>query len=180
MVTISQQPTVTTAMPAVTRASLQLSDGLMLGGDGSGGSNELDLLDLVIFVARGRGKFDLLADLAADQGPAERRIEADSPVAGVRLNLANQLVFDLLIVFVGQGYGRPEHDLVAGQGRRVDDDGAAELVLDVGDGRLDLALPLLGGVIFGILAEVAMGAGILDRLDDLGALDQMNSTFLIE
>ena len=37
--------------------------------------------------------------------------------------------------------------------------------------RLDLALALLGGMIFGIFAKIAMGARVLDRLDDLGPLD---------
>src|SRR4051812_6233878 len=72
IVTISQQAAVTRAMPAVTRARLQLSLGLMPGGAVADPSNELDLLDLVIFVARGGREFDLLADLATDQRPAQR------------------------------------------------------------------------------------------------------------
>jgi hypothetical protein len=35
--------------------------------------------------------------------------------------------------------------------------------------RFDLALPLLGGVIFGVFRKVAVGARFLDRLDDLRA-----------
>ena len=74
--------------------------------------DELDLLDLVIAVARRRRHLDLVADLAADQRPAERRIVADPPVLGVGLGLADQLVSDLLLVLVEQGDGRAEHDLV--------------------------------------------------------------------
>ena len=33
-----------------------------------------------------------------------------------------------------------------------------------------MALPLLGGVIFGVLGKVAMSARFLDRVDDLGPL----------
>jgi hypothetical protein len=50
----------------------------------------------------------------------------------------------------------------------IDHQRAAQPVLDVGDGRLDLALPLLGGMIFGILRQVAVGARFLDRVDDRG------------
>ncbi len=46
----------------------------------------------------------------------------------------------------------------------------------IGDLRLDLALALLGGVIFGILGEIAMGARFLDRVDDRRALDRLQMT----
>ena len=42
-------------------------------------TRELDLLDLVGAVARGRRDLDVLAGLAPDQRPAERRIVADRP-----------------------------------------------------------------------------------------------------
>src|SRR4029078_9685807 len=77
------------------------------------GSDELDLLDLVVTVAGGRRDLDLVALLAPDQRPAERRIVADPPILGVGLGLADQLVPDLLAVLVGQGDGRAKHDLVA-------------------------------------------------------------------
>jgi hypothetical protein len=38
--------------------------------------------------------------------------------------------------------------------------------------RLDLALALLGRVIFGIFRQIAVGAGFLDRVDDLRPLDR--------
>ncbi len=46
-----------------------------------------------------------------------------------------------------------------------------ELVLEVGDARLGDALLLLGGMIFGILRQIAVGARFGDLLDDARALD---------
>ena len=34
-----------------------------------------------------------------------------------------------------------------------------------------MSLPLLGGMIFGVLGEIAMGARFLDRVDDRGPLE---------
>ncbi len=53
---------------------------------------------------------------------------------------------------------------------RIDDLRAAHLVLEVGDLRLDLALAFLGGVVFGVLRQIAVRARFLDRFDDLGTL----------
>ena len=46
-----------------------------------------------------------------------------------------------------------------------------QLVLEVGHARLGDALLLLGGVIFRVLGEIAMGPGVGDLLDDPRALD---------
>ena len=73
--------------------------------------------------------------------------------------------------------GRAEHHLVARQRRRIDDHRAAQTVLEVGDGRLDLALALLGRMIFGIFAQVAVRARDLDRLDDRRALARLRRRF---
>ncbi len=76
-----------------------------------------------------------------------------------------------LVVLVDQSDGRAEHDLVARQRRRIDDDGAGELVLELHHLRLDMALALLGGMVFGVLRQVAVGARGLDILDVLRPLD---------
>src|SRR3546814_9412915 len=88
---------------------------------------------------------------------------ADLADLGVGLGLADDLIFDRLVVLVGEGDGRAEHDAVARQRRRVDDLRARQAILEVADGRLDLTLTFLGGVIFGIFREVAVGARFLDR-----------------
>src|SRR3569623_1042216 len=132
--------------------------------------DECDLADLVPAVARGHGHFDLVADHPADQRAAERRVVADPPGLGIGLGLADDLVRHRLVVLVLQRDGRAEHHLVARQVLGIDDLGATQFVLDVGDRRLYLALTLLGGMVFGVFRQIAMRARFLDRLDDLGAL----------
>src|SRR3569623_798586 len=129
-------------------------------------SDELDLRDEIIAIAGRHRDLDLAGDLATDQRAAERRVVRDAPTLGIRLGLSDYLVLDRLFVLGEQGDGRAEHALVARQLGRVDDQRAAELVLDIGDRRLDLALALLGGEIFGVFRQVAMGARFLDRIDD--------------
>src|SRR3546814_8160688 len=75
-------------------------------------SDEFDLGHQIIFVARGHGHLDLVVELAADQRAAERRIIADPAVLGVGLGLSDDLVFDQLVVLVGQGDGRAKDDAV--------------------------------------------------------------------
>src|SRR3546814_1720735 len=56
---------------------------------------------------------------------------------------------------------------------------ARQAVLDVGDHRLDLALPLLGGMIFGIFRQVAMRARFLDRFHDRGTFNRPQTMKLL-
>ncbi len=95
-------------------------------------------------------RLDVLAHLLADQRAAERRIVGDAAVAGVGLGLADDLVALRLVVVVEHGDGRAEHDLVARERGRIDDLRAGHPILDLGDLRLDLALPLLGGMVLGV------------------------------
>ena len=55
--------------------------------------------------------------------------------------------------------------------RHVDHVGARELVLELGDGAFVERLLLLGGVILGVLRQVAVGARLRDLLDDARPLD---------
>jgi len=88
------------------------------------------------------------------------------------LGLANKLPNGLLLgVLVDQGDGRAEGDGVAGKLRHVDDFGARELVLELGDVALVERLRFLGGVIFGVLGQIAVGPGVRDLLDDARPLD---------
>jgi hypothetical protein len=107
-----------------------------------------------------------MAMIAVDEGPAKRGVIADASDPGVGFLLPNQLVADFLVVLVDQCNGGAEHDLVARQGGGVDDQGAAQPVLDLRNARLDMTLAFLGGVIFRVLAEIAMSARHLDRIDD--------------
>ena len=51
---------------------------------------------------------------------------------------------------------------------------------DVVDRRLDLALAFLGGVVLGVLGQVAVRAGFLDRLDDRGTLDGLEVAHFVD
>ena len=93
-----------------------------------------------------------------------------APDLGVGLGLADDLVANWLLLVVEQRHGRPEHDPVTRKRGRIDNLGPANLVLNIGDRHFDLALPLLGRMIFGIFGQVAMRARLLDRLDDPGPL----------
>src|SRR5688500_12879531 len=177
----SQAAAVTAEMASVTRAECQLSGGLT--GDSrelpKAGSDELDLLDHIIAVARRRRHLDLVADRAADQRAAERRGITDPADLGVRLGLADDLVGHRLAVLVLELDGGAEDDLVAAQRLGIDDQSAAEAVLHLGDLRLDMALPFLGGMVFGVLRKVAMAARHLDRLDDRGTFDRFKVPDLV-
>ena len=73
----------------------------------------------------------------------------------------------------------PNLTLRAGQLGDVDHFGAADLVFQFHDAAFDEALAFLGGVIFGILRQVAMGARFRDRLDDLMAVHVLQMVDLV-
>src|SRR5690349_12778131 len=132
----------------------------------------LDLLDLVGLGAAGRVHLDGFALLLVDQRARDRRGDRNPPLLGVGLGLADDLPHLLLVgVLVDQRDGRAERNRVAGQFRHVDDVGARKLVLELGDAPFVQGLLLLGGVILGVLRQVAMRARIGDLLDDARPLD---------
>ncbi len=89
---------------------------------------------------------------------------------GVGFGLADDLPDLLLVgVLVDQRDGRAEGDRVARQLRDVDHVGARQLVLELGDAALVERLRFLGGVIFGVLRQVAVRARVGDLLDDARA-----------
>ena len=74
-------------------------------------------------------------------------------------------------ILVDQRHRRAELDGVAGQLRHVDHLGARELVLELGDAALVERLRFLGGVIFGVLRQVAVRARLGDLLNDARPFD---------
>ena len=90
------------------------------------------------------------------------------PMRGVGLVGADDLVAHLLAVGGAEPDRRPEGDPRALL-RRLDDLGPAQLGLELPDPPLDEPLPLLGGVILGVLGEVPVGARLGDGLDDAAA-----------
>src|SRR6185312_2872173 len=79
----------------------------------------------------------------------------------------------LVGVFIDQGDGGAELDGVAGELADIDDIGAREFVLDLGNAALIMRLLLLGGVIFRVFGEIAMRARFGNMLDDTRALDRL-------
>jgi len=69
--------------------------------------------------------------------------------------------------------GCAEHHAAIGvDRRRIDHLRVGELGFDFGDAALDEALPLLRGIVVGILREITMRARFRDRLDDRRSLDR--------
>ena len=103
---------------------------------------------------------------------ASGRGDRDAAGLGIGLRLADDLPDLLLLgVLVDQRHRRAKLDGVAGQLRHVDHFGTRELVLKLGDGALVERLLLLGGMILGVLREIAVRARIGDLLDDPWPLD---------
>src|SRR5262249_39936565 len=138
-----------------------------LAGGGAAPLSPLDLFDFVGLGAAWRHYLDAGALALADERACERRGDRDLAFLGVGLGFAHQLPHLFLFgVLVEKRHGRAERDAVAREFRDVDDLGARELVLELGDARLVVRLRLLGRVVFGILRQVAVGARIGNLLDD--------------
>ena len=97
-------------------------------------SAPLDLGDLIGLGAARRHDLDGCALLLANQRARQRRGDGDAALLGVRLDLADDLPHRLLVgVFVDQRHGGAELDGVTGELGDVDDVGARQLVLKLGD-----------------------------------------------
>src|SRR5215475_7415546 len=121
------------------------------------GSTPLDLLDFVHLRAAGSSHFDAGALRLADEGARERRRNRNFAFPRVSLRLADDLPYGLPAgIFVDQGDGGSELDGGAGQLGNVDDLGARELILEIGDPGLILCLRLHGGVILGVLRNIGV------------------------
>src|SRR6202043_2777521 len=131
----------------------------------------LQLDDFIGLGAAGRDDLDLGAFLLANQRAGERRGDGNLALLGVGLRLADDLPHRLLVgVLVDQRDGGAKGNGVARKLRHVDDFGARQLVLELGDAALVERLRFLGGMIFGVLREIAVGARIGDLLDDARTL----------
>src|SRR5207342_2836627 len=132
----------------------------------------LDLLDLVSLGAAGRVDLDGFAFLLVDQRARDRGGDRNATLLGVRLGLADDLPYLLLVgVLVDQRDGRAEGDRVTRQLGNINHVGARQLVLELGDAALIERLRFLRGVIFGVLRQVAVRARVGDLLDDAGPLN---------
>src|SRR5262245_49069816 len=135
-------------------------------------SPPLDFLDLVSLGAARRHDLDRgtlgLANECAGEWGGDRNLT----LLGICLRLADDLPYPALVgILVNQRDGGTKLDRVAGQLRYVDDFGAREPILELGDAALVKRLGLFGSVILGVLRQVAMRARIRDLLDDARPLD---------
>src|SRR6185369_14856883 len=133
--------------------------------------------DLVASQAGGCLHLGDVADDLADQRARDRRADRDQPLPEIGLVVADDLVGHLgAAVLVLEIDRRAEDDAAAGvEGRRVDDLRRRELALDLGDATFDEALLVLGGLVLGVLRDVAVRARLGDRLDRGVALDRLQA-----
>ena len=116
----------------------------------------------------------MVADLAADQGCADGALIADAVQVHIGLGGAGQVVLlgVLRIVALGQNLDmHTDGGGVVGQLALVHDAGQLEGGLQIGDAGLHRSLFLLGGIILGVLAQVAIAAGNLDLVGNFLTLD---------
>src|SRR6056297_2147439 len=144
------------------------------GAMGRAFASDIGHLDhLVGTLAARRADLDAVALLLADEGAGDRRFHVEQALLDIGLVLAHDLPgVPGLGVLVDQRHGGAELDR-ARQARGVDHLGEAEDALDLLEATLDEGLLLLGGMILGILAEIAMLARLGDGADDGGALDRL-------
>src|SRR3569833_541394 len=134
-------------------------------------SDVFEVENLVAFGAAGGGDLEAVALGLADHGAGDRRRNRDAALAGIRFGIADDHVFALFLgVLVDDLDGRPELHGVAAQLLDVDDVGEREQGFELLDAALVEALLLLGGVIFGVFAEIAVGARLGNGGDDARAL----------
>ena len=132
---------------------------------------ELDLGDLVGHAAAGDVDGHFIAHNVAEKGAAHRGIDGDGALGKVGFIRAKQGKRGLVVgIHVHNMDGRAKGHTVAAQGVEVDDGVLGKLGLDVVDARFEEALTFTGGVVAGVFAQVTFFTGILDGLDDGGAL----------
>ena len=127
-----------------------------------------DALDVVLALAAGRRHHRGIALGLADERLGQRRHDGDLVRLQIRFVFADDLIahFGVLGV-VEQRHGRPEHHLAGGGNLgHVDHLRVRQLALDVANAGFGEALALLRGVVFGVLAQVAVLAGRANSLGD--------------
>ena len=140
------------------------------GKSRSASSDIGDLQDFIGLAAARRIHFHAIADFLADQRARGRRTDRHLARLHVGLGVADDLEHLLLLgVLVDQRDRRAELDRRPRQLGDVDHLGALQHVLEFDDAALVMGLRLLGGMVFGVLREIAMRARLRDRLDDARA-----------
>ena len=116
----------------------------------------------------------MVADLAADQGCADGALIADAVQVHICLGGTGQVVLLGVLKVIALGQDLDMHTDgggVVGQLALVHDAGQLEGGLQIGDAGLHRSLLLLGGIILGVLAQIAIAAGDLDLVGNFLTLD---------
>src|SRR5438132_98891 len=138
--------------------------------------DEQHLEDLVFVLAARCADLHRVAHLAADQPARDRAGDADAPLLQIGFGLVYDGVLDLLpAIDVLELHRRSEHHPLAGEAGDVDDLRPAQAVLQHLDPALDVRLPFLGGMVLGVLAQVAVVSRDGDLLHDAGPLDRLQA-----
>src|SRR5262245_13121022 len=145
---------------------------------GSVGPAEVDLEHVERLGAAGELRRHRVSFPLADERAREGRQDRDTPAGGLGLVGADDLIANLLAALSFEEDGRAERDPVPG-GRWIDDLGIADLGLKLADPPFHEALLLASGMILGVLAEIAVGTSLGNRLDDGGPLDPLEAVQLL-
>src|SRR5262249_647805 len=117
-------------------------------------------------------------DSLADESAGQRRQHGDAAFGRLRLIGAHDLITVLLARFVLELDGRAEGPPLPLRGR-IDHLGVADLGLELVDAALDEPLPLTRGVVFRVLAQIAVGASLGDGFADGRSLGRLETLELV-
>src|SRR5579885_2390338 len=131
----------------------------------------LHAYDVVAAPAAGRVEFERIALALADQRARDRRGHRDAAMFDIGFQIADDLINKSgAAVFVLQFHGGTEHHASARiEPRDVDDFRMRQAGFQFLDAAFQEALLLARGVVFGVLAQIAVCARLRDRRDDARA-----------
>ena len=108
--------------------------------------------------------FDDIADFVAEESRGEGRGDGNLSLLEVCLALGDDGVFlDHLILGIADGDDGEKEHLGGVDFRFIEETCIGNELLELGDTGLEVSLCLLGGVVFGVLGEVAFVACLSDR-----------------
>ena len=109
-----------------------------------------------------------IANFLIQQGATDRRGGRDSSRGHVGLFAGHQLVFHFFILgAVENRHHRAQANFILGNIVHVDQRQVSQALTELANARFQIFLALFGGVIFGVLAEVAQGNGFLELPGDV-------------
>src|SRR5690606_35161527 len=143
--------------PAAARASSQIAD----------------VQDFVFAYAGGRLDLDDIALALADERAGHRAGDRNEVRTDIGFDVPDDLVGDAFAGFQVLDFDGGAKDGLAVQveGGWVDDLRVRQRAFEFEDAALDKGLALAGGVVFGVLGQIALGACLGDGIDDFGPVD---------